>query len=258
MDGPADVGDEHRGEQVGKGRKTKGVNQGNHVNQTQELHRPDVKMLDECGFETLEFKCWRCARTDHRSKEVAEAMQRNGKKLFCIGCERPDMFEWEVETLADGITKREYIRPLTRREMYNKISPEAHMLAEKQALAQTLRARAERIRQLTAAMEEEYQTLVPAIAQAEADVLEAERMVLAMEKDDVGKKIESLKDMEDKIKRLVSEIAEAQKNTEHQERNKQIKEQQKQLDQQREEEIRQLEAEQEADDTETDATGGGI
>jgi len=168
----------------------------------QKLHRPDLPLLDEFGMETVQFKCWRCARTDSREKNTAEAYQRNQKKLFCTACDRPDLFEWDVETMLDG-SKREFLRPLTRREMHNQMSPEAHALAAKQGVAQILRHRAQVILQLTSEMEVEYMGLVKAIEAAEADVIEAEMLVSAMEKDEVGKKLNA------KIKRLVAEIAEA-------------------------------------------------
>lgn len=187
---------------MGKGRKKEPV---------QVLHRPDVPLLDELGFETLEFECWRCKRTDYREKMMAEAMQRNGHKLFCIGCET-GMFKWKTETLDDG-TKREYIQPLTRREMHNQISPEAHMLMEKQALAQTLRARAKRIREQTEQLELEYLSLMDAIPQAEADVLEAEKKVSALAHDGLADKVRAIKKLEDNVAKLVKEIEDAKKAT---------------------------------------------
>lgn len=176
----------------------------------QVIGRPDIKMLDECGFETMAFECWGCRRTDHRSANFVEAYQRNGKKLFCIACGRPDMFEWKVEKLEDG-TRREYIRPLTHREMYNKISPEARKLAEKQALLQTLRQRAEGIQKLVAQLEYEYLGLMDAIPQAELDVADMQRIVSAIEHDQVAKKVQDLSTLTARVMQLTKEIDAAKK-----------------------------------------------
>lgn len=177
----------------------------------QELYEPEIPMLDEMGFETYQFRCWRCARYDYREKNAAEAIQRGGHKLFCLPCDRPDLFEWSVETLFNG-EKREFIRPLTHKEMHDRISDEARLLMAKQALVQNLRDRATKILKLTAELEVEYMNLQPAIEAAEKDAREAEILVSAMEKDDVGRKIENLEELNAKIKRLVAEIEEAKKN----------------------------------------------
>lgn len=176
----------------------------------QKLFAPDLPVYDELGMEAYEFKCWRCARPDYREKNSAEAILQNGKKLFCTACDRPDLYEWDVETLADG-TKREFLRPLTEREMYKRISPEAHMLAAKQALVQTLRARREAILRMTSQLEVEYHGLIDAIKTAEADMIEAEKLCSMMEKDDVGRKIESAQELQAKVMRLVKEIEDAKK-----------------------------------------------
>lgn len=177
---------------------------------TQQFVRPDIPMPDEFGMETVLFKCWRCLRTDARSKEVAEAYARNNKKLFCTACDRPDMFEWDVEVLSDG-TKREYLRALTEKEMRDRISPEAHALAAKQALVQNLRYRAVQILKLTTELEVEYHGLMKAIVQAEEDVQAAEILVSAMEKDEIGKKLTNLEKLKENVMRLTSEIEAAKK-----------------------------------------------
>lgn len=177
---------------------------------SQPLTRPDLPTLDELGFETVEFKCWRCARTDLREKNMAEAIQRGGHKLFCMACDRPDLFEWDAEKLADG-TIREFIRPLSAREVYKQLSPEAHALAAKQALVQCLRVRRDAILRETAKLEEEFMSLMPAIEIAEQDVIEAQRLVSAMEHDQVSQKMASLEKLNADVERLKAEIAAAEK-----------------------------------------------
>lgn len=176
----------------------------------QRTDRPDLPLLDEHGFESIEFKCWRCARPDYREKNAAEAFLRNGHKLFCLPCARPDLFEWEVETLLDG-TRREYIRPLSAKETYKAISPEARALAEKQALAQILRARRDAILQLTTSLEVEYMQLLDAIEAAEKDVIEATAYVSAAEKEQVHDKVAQLKRLQENVARLTYEVDAAKK-----------------------------------------------
>jgi len=182
---------------VGKGKREK----------AQQTWTPEIPRLDEMGFETVDFKCWKCGRPDYSEKNRADAFLRNGHKLFCTACDRPDLYEWKV----DKETGREYLHPLSPKEQHKRIAPEAHALMAKQALVQCLRLRRDTILRMTAQLEMEYMQLAPAIEQAEKDVIEAEMLVSAMEKSEIGKKIAAIEDMNAKVMRLVKEIEEAKK-----------------------------------------------
>lgn len=199
-----------KGTEMGRGRREKDRAR-QERSEHQPVAEPELKTVDELGFETVEYRCWKCARLQYREKNGAEAYLRNGKKLFCMPCERPDLFIWEVEELADG-TKREYIRPLSHKEIMKSVSPEARELAGKQAIAQILRARRAAILKLTQDLEIEYMSLGPAIAAAEKDVEEAQMNLQVLDNSDqLGKKVRSVQEVNAAIMRLVAEIEAAKK-----------------------------------------------
>lgn len=174
--------------------------------------RPDLPVEDEWGLELEAFRCWKCGRTDYIYPTVAKYVVSIGGKLYCLPCEEPANFRWEVETVNGE--KRDRLVPLTQREITKRSVPGdklAKELFEKRAVVRLLRERhldlAKQLKFLTGELERNG----TAMAEAERDIVRLEPLVAAelqsRQADGERKKIDKL----EKVKRLRERIAQLQK-----------------------------------------------
>lgn len=180
------------------------------VSAPQPIRRPDLPVVDELGFEAIDFDCFRCGRPGYMSKNYAEILQHHGRRLGCLACDRPDIYKWSVEVQPGG-AKREYLSPRSDSEIRRLLTPEARLLSEKQGRLHSLKARRDALVELVANAEMEWTGLLDAIDALESETAELTVKVQSLDAGGLADKVRQAQTLKERILKLTAEIDAAKK-----------------------------------------------